>query len=167
MEWMFMPLRRYAEFGGRSRRMEYWMWIVFQVLIGIGFFILVFVVGGGALFAAGENPAAAIAASIAIMIVFGLAILVSLALFIPGLAVAIRRLHDANHSGWWILSPLIGWLILAIGGAMESGAVSLIGMLALVSFSITLLVFYFLDGTPGPNRFGEDPKGGGAADTFA
>jgi uncharacterized membrane protein YhaH (DUF805 family) len=46
MEWMFMPLKRYADFSGRSRRMEYWMWVVFQFLIFIAFMILMVAVGG-------------------------------------------------------------------------------------------------------------------------
>ncbi|QLC24402.1 DUF805 domain-containing protein [Parasphingopyxis algicola] len=167
MEWMFMPLRRYAEFGGRSRRMEYWMWIVFQFLIGIVFQILLFAVGGGAMMAAGGDPTAAIAASGAIMIVFILAILVSLALVIPGIAVTVRRLHDTNRTGWWILAPLSGYILAFLGAAMESTAISLIGLLAVFGLGITLLVFMFLDGTPGPNRYGEDPKGRGAAETFA
>nr|WP_281363130.1 DUF805 domain-containing protein [Parasphingopyxis algicola] len=162
-----MPLRRYAEFGGRSRRMEYWMWIVFQFLIGIVFQILLFAVGGGAMMAAGGDPTAAIAASGAIMIVFILAILVSLALVIPGIAVTVRRLHDTNRTGWWILAPLSGYILAFLGAAMESTAISLIGLLAVFGLGITLLVFMFLDGTPGPNRYGEDPKGRGAAETFA
>ena len=59
-------------------------------------------------------------------------------LFIPALAVTFRRLHDTDRSAWWILVGLIPFL----------------GALA-------LLVFYCLDGTPGANRFGPDPKGRG------
>jgi uncharacterized membrane protein YhaH (DUF805 family) len=62
-------------------------------------------------------------------------LLVALALFLPGLAVGVRRLHDTDRSGWWLLIapvPFVG----AIG----------------------LLVFEVLDGTPGPNRFGPCPK---------
>jgi len=167
MEWMFMPLKRYAEFGGRSRRMEYWMWIVFQFLLGIVFQMLIFAVGGGAMMAAGGDPTGAMAAGGAIMIVFLLAILVSLAFIIPSIAVAVRRLHDTNRSGWWILAPLAGYVLIFLGAGMESSAISLVGGLITIGLAITLLVFYFLDGTPGPNRFGEDPKGRGTADTFA
>ena len=49
MEWMLMPLKRYAEFSGRSRRMEFWMWVVFQFLIGIAFIILMVALGGAAI----------------------------------------------------------------------------------------------------------------------
>ena len=59
----------------------------------------------------------------------------ALAVMLPSLAVAVRRLHDSDKSGWWILLGLTG-----IGG-------------------LVLLIFYLLDGTPGRNRFGADPKG--------
>ena len=68
---------------------------------------------------------------------FRLALLFALALVIPGLAVTVRRLHDTDRSGWTILLGLI----------------PLIG-------AIMLLVFYCSEGTPGPNRFGDDPKAG-------
>lgn len=167
MEWMFMPLRRYAEFSGRSRRMEYWMWIVFQFLLGIVWFILLFAVGGAAILAAGDDPTAAIAAGGAILVVYLFILLVSLALIIPHIAVTVRRLHDTNRTGWWILAPFGGYIIAFLGVGLESSIVSLIGLLAIFGASITLLVFYFLDGTSGPNRYGEDPKGRGTAETFA
>ena len=66
-------------------------------------------------------------------ILFGVALL---GVIVPSIAVAFRRLHDTNRSAWWLLIaflPLIG--------------------------SVVLLIFYCLDGTPGPNRFGQDPKG--------
>jgi uncharacterized membrane protein YhaH (DUF805 family) len=60
---------------------------------------------------------------------------VALALFIPGLAVGVRRMHDQDKSGWWLLIafiPIIGWIV--------------------------LLVFYLTDGTRGTNQYGPDPK---------
>lgn len=167
MEWMFMPIRRYAEFSGRSRRMEYWMWVVFQFLLSIVFFVLMFAVGGAAILAAGNDPTAAVAAGGAIVVIYLLALLVSLALFIPGLAVTVRRLHDTNRTGWWILAPLAGYILAFLGAGLESTAISLVGLLAVFAGGVTLLVFMFLDGTPGPNQYGEDPKGRGTAETFA
>ena len=49
MEWMFLPLKRYAEFSGRSRRMEFWMWVLFQFLLGCAFLIAVFGLAGSAI----------------------------------------------------------------------------------------------------------------------
>ena len=66
--------------------------------------------------------------------------LASLALFLPSLAVTVRRIHDSGNSGWWILISLT-----AIG-------------------SLVILVFALIDGTPGPNRHGPDPKGRPAPD---
>ena len=63
--------------------------------------------------------------------------LLALALIVPGLAVTFRRLHDTNRSGWWILCPIAN------------------------------IIFLFIDGTPGPNRFGPDPKGRGGEQAFA
>jgi uncharacterized membrane protein YhaH (DUF805 family) len=131
MHWMLMPLRRYAEFSGRSRRREYWSFVLLNLLIGL-FLGLVFLVGYYADMSQTEMDTF-------LMPVLWLVMLVSLAFIVPGLAVTIRRLHDTDRSGWnilWGLVPLIG--------------------------AFMLLYFYIGDGTPGPNRFGPDPKGRGA-----
>jgi uncharacterized membrane protein YhaH (DUF805 family) len=107
MDWMLMPLRRYAEFSGRSRRKEYWMFWLLNMLIGL-FVGLVFLVGYYADMSQTEMDTW-------LMPVVYVAGLWSLATLIPGLAVTIRRLHDTDRSGWSILFgliPLIGGLIL-------------------------------------------------------
>jgi uncharacterized membrane protein YhaH (DUF805 family) len=76
---------------------------------------------------------------------FGLAVLV------PSIAVVVRRLHDRDLSGWWYL------------GAIVAGMIPFVGFIA----SIALLVLMFLPGTPGPNRFGPDPKDPSNANVFA
>ncbi len=167
MEWMFLPLKRYAEFTGRSRRMEYWMFVLFEVLIGIAFVILILAVGGGGMLMSGGDPSAVMAAGGAIMAIMALNWLVSLALLIPALAVTVRRLHDTNRSGWWILAPICAYVVVFVGAAVQSQGLTLIGGLAALGTIILLLVFMFLEGTVGPNRFGEDPKGRGTAETFA
>ncbi len=120
MEWYQMALKRYAEFNGRSRRKEYWMFTLYNIVI-----TMVLYVAGLLLLMRG---------SIA-MVFFGLAIIYWLAVLVPGLAVCVRRLHDIDKSGWFILVSLIP----AVGG-------------------IILLVLLCLDGTPGDNRFGPSPK---------
>ena len=126
MTLMFQPLRKYADFNGRARRAEYWLFALLMILISIPFSIIAEIVE-----ATGEmDPATA-----GLFLVFGLAMV---GLLIPSLAVTVRRLHDSNRSGWW---ALIG-LIPLIGG-------------------LVLFVFAILDGTPGLNRFGADPKGRG------
>lgn len=122
MEWMLMPVRRYADFSGRSRRKEFWM---FQ--LGIFLLYIAVVILGAILGAISETLSGIV------MIIFAIAML---GLIIPSLAVAVRRLHDQDKSGWMLL---LGFIPL-IGG-------------------IILLVFYCTDGTPGPNQYGPDPKG--------
>jgi uncharacterized membrane protein YhaH (DUF805 family) len=107
MHWMLMPLRRYADFSGRSRRKEYWSFALLNVLIGL-FVGLVFLVGYYADMSQTEMDTW-------LMPVVYLAGLYSLVALIPGVAVTIRRLHDTDRSGWnilWALVPLFGALLL-------------------------------------------------------
>ena len=140
MEWMLLPLKRYAQFSGRSRRKEYWMFVLLVFIIYVIAMILDSLLGFGTTTRyadVGETGAAAGFNSSGGIIT----LLAMLALFLPSLAVAIRRLHDTDRSGWWIL----------------------IGLIPLIG-AIVLLVFYCTDGTKGPNRFGADPKGENPAD---
>lgn len=150
MEWMIMPLKRYADFQGRSRRMEYWMFalmnfVISMVLVGPTMF---------SIFAAAGDPTSYEAdpfAAVGTLGMLGLGIygLYALAILIPSIAVVVRRLHDRDMSGWWYL----GFIVASI--------VPFVGFIA----SIAFIVIMFLPGTPGPNRFGPDPKGNDA-ETF-
>lgn len=175
MHWMFLPLKRYAEFSGRSRRTEYWMFFLFQMLLGVAFWVLLAIVGGGALMTGGD-PTAMAAAGGAAMIIFALYGLVSLALIIPAIAVTVRRLHDTNRTGWWVLAPIAGYVLMFIGGIMAAGSpdnpglggiLALVGGLAVLVLALVLLVFMFLEGTRGPNNYGPDPKGEALDKVFA
>jgi uncharacterized membrane protein YhaH (DUF805 family) len=104
---MLMPLYRYAEFSGRSRRKEYWMFVLMQWLVaaavGLLVILLHFATATESLVMAALKP------------VLGLAGLFALACFIPGIALTIRRLHDTGRSGWalaWGLLPLLGGFVL-------------------------------------------------------
>lgn len=138
MEWMLMPLRRYADFSGRSRRKEYWMFvlgsIILYAIVGVIFFALAAVGGQGA------DDSLDAGGIIAILLVAA----VALGLFIPTLAVQVRRFHDQDRSGWMVLLGLIPY----VGG-------------------IVVLVFMCLEGTRGENRFGPDSKGENLGDVFA
>jgi uncharacterized membrane protein YhaH (DUF805 family) len=93
-------LRRYADFTGRATRREYWMFFLFALLITIGLGIVDSMLG--TLFIASAF---------------------NLAIFIPWLAVAARRLHDIDRSGWWLLIgfiPLIGSIVLIVFFVMGS-----------------------------------------------
>jgi uncharacterized membrane protein YhaH (DUF805 family) len=92
MDWYLGVLRQYAVFDGRARRKEYWMFVLFNIVIAAALAIVGRVVGlDGAL--------------------RGLYVL---GVLIPSLAVSVRRMHDTGRSGWWllvVLVPLVGWLI--------------------------------------------------------
>lgn len=111
IEWYKMAFQKYADFQTRSTRNEYWWFFLVNLLIIFGVNILV-----GIFSIAGDAPGLALVGS-------GLLILYSLATFIPNLAVSIRRLHDTNRSGWFLLLgliPLVGGIILIVFLAQES-----------------------------------------------
>ena len=87
---------KYADFNGRARRAEYWYFVLFNFLIGTVIGLVVGLIG-----------------------LDWLSYIYSLALFVPGMAITVRRLHDVGKSGWWLLIsfvPLIGaiWLIILL-----------------------------------------------------
>ena len=193
MNWMLMPLKRYADFSGRSRRMEFWMWQVFKFLVGSVFMVIFMVVFGAAFASIGSkdpnqiDTSQLIAASGAVLVIWMIYMLFCLAILIPDIAVGVRRLHDTNRSGWWLLAPIASYFIgimmvvatAGIGASMATddqvgtgllatgGIIGLVVMLVTLGLVLTLLVFWFLDGTPGPNRYGPDPKGRDASQVFA
>lgn len=119
MNWYLYVLKNYATFSGRARRKEYWMFFLFNVLISLGLGVLDVVAGTYSV----EYETGFFSG------------LYSLLVLIPGIAVGVRRLHDTNRSGWWILISLI----------------PIIGVLV-------LFVFMCLDSQLGTNRFGVNPK---------
>ena len=113
MNWYLEVLKKYAVVSGRARRKEYWMFFLFNIII---VFVLGFIEG----LVGGQGI---------------ISTLYSLAVLIPGIAVSVRRLHDINRSGWWLLI----------------GLVPIIG-------AIVLLVFMVQDSQPGENQYGRNPK---------
>ena len=102
---------KYVDFSGRSSRSETWWWVLFSLIANVVAVVLDGTVGSGLVGA-----------------------IVTLGLFLPSLAVQVRRLHDLDRSGWWIL-------------------ISFVPIVGLI-----LLVFWFCKkGTEGENRFGADP----------
>jgi len=152
MDWMLMPLRRYAEFSGRSRRKEYWMYT-----LGL---VIVMVVLSAIESALGINQM--------VLGVYGpLTAILMVATFVPGIAVGVRRLHDTNRSGWWLLALLVPYALFGAGMASTNSALIMAGGLLVLVVAIVLLVFFVSDGTKGANRFGEDPKNPTNAEVFA
>jgi len=113
IEWYLSVLKKYAEFSGRARRSEYWYFALANFIVAVVLNLIdIGIFGFGVL-----------------SWIYGLGVL------IPGLAVGIRRLHDTNRSGWWLLLafiPLIG--------------------------AIVLIVFLVQEGTDGENQYGANPK---------
>jgi uncharacterized membrane protein YhaH (DUF805 family) len=111
--WKRVVLERYAQFTGRARRAEFWWFFLASFIIGIVFNILIAVAS----------------------IFWVVYVIYALAVLIPNIAVGVRRLHDTNKSGWWLLIALI----------------PLVGI-------IVLIVFFATDGLPGPNQYGPSEK---------
>lgn len=172
-----MPLRRYAEFSGRSRRMEFWMWVLFQFLITCVFGIILVALGGAAVMSGDATQLLAVGG--AAIIVYLLLLLMALIFFIPNLAVTVRRLHDTDRSGWWVMLYWGPYLLIIVANmamgasmyagsdAMAGGVFALVAGLAWLVGCIVLLVFMFLEGTRGPNQYGPDPKGQDTGQVFA
>ncbi|MGY0217603.1 DUF805 domain-containing protein [Endozoicomonadaceae bacterium StTr2] len=113
MEWYLKVLKQYAVFSGRARRKEYWMFILINFLIALAIGFVEGLLG---------SPGV-------------LSLVYSLAILIPSIAVTVRRLHDTERSGWWVLIsfiPLIG--------------------------TIVLLIFLVMDSKEGENKYGDYPK---------
>lgn len=162
MEWMILPLKRYADFSGRSRRMEFWMFQVFNLLVYGVLMALSFAgfpwadFGSSPQAGATELENAAEAFSMfgplfwvgAVLIVFWV-----LGTFIPALAVTVRRLHDRGLSGWWYAGLLI------------AGFVPVVNIIAMLGY-LVLFVVLLLPSEPGANKWGDNPKDPGQASVF-
>ena len=102
-----MPIKRYADFKGRSRRKEYWMFTLFQLICLAALFLLIFAVES----ITGDSE-------LGVDIALGIGILGYLGLFfIPGIAVTVRRFHDQGKSGWFYLLsfiPYVGGIIMIV-----------------------------------------------------
>lgn len=134
--------QNYANFQGRAARSEYWFFALFVFIVAGILSALMFATVD---FNTGQISGLGYVV-IAILAVFYLGIL------IPSIAVAVRRLHDRNMSGWWYL----GFIVLS--------AIPFVGIVA----SIAMLVIFCLKGTDGDNRFGPDPlRPSARADIFA
>ncbi|MBQ4890732.1 DUF805 domain-containing protein [Shewanella sp. MMG014] len=120
MDWYIKVLKNYINFKDRARRKEYWFFVLFNVIAGILLGIV-------------DNITGTLNQETGYGLLSGI---YSLAVFLPALGVSVRRLHDTDRSGWWILIaliPLIGALI--------------------------LLYFFVSDSQEETNRFGPNPKG--------
>lgn len=119
MDWYLKVLKQYAVFSGRARRKEYWMFVLFNLIVSFIIGIVTGIIG----VATGSDLSI-------VSFLYGAAVM------LPSIAVGVRRLHDIDRSGWWLLLsfiPILGWIV--------------------------LLVFHVKDSTPGENEYGANPKG--------
>jgi uncharacterized membrane protein YhaH (DUF805 family) len=131
MNWYVKVLKQYVDFSGRARRTEYWMFTLISAVISIVLGLI-----DALLFRAGSFTSVTGGGSVGFTASLGvLGTIYSLAVLLPTLAVSVRRLHDTDRSGWWLL----------------------IGLIPLIG-AIVLLVFFVIPGNQGPNRYGADPK---------
>lgn len=106
VNWYFEVLKKYAVFTGRARRKEYWMFILFNFLVAVVIGAVEGLMGGKGM----------------------ISNIYTLAVFLPSIAVGVRRLHDTDRSGWWLLLPVVN------------------------------IIFLMLEGNSNTNRFGPSPK---------
>jgi uncharacterized membrane protein YhaH (DUF805 family) len=119
MQWYLDVLKKYAQFSGRARRKEYWYFVLFNMIFSI---VLAMV----------DNQTGTLNAESGVGLLSGI---YSLAVLIPSIAVAFRRLHDTGRSAWWLLIgliPIIGWIV--------------------------IIVFLVQDSQEGENEYGVSPK---------
>jgi uncharacterized membrane protein YhaH (DUF805 family) len=115
---MNVVTEHYFDFNGRARRAEFWWYMLVYFIIAVVLGVVQSILGIGSVLTG----------------------LLAIALLLPNLGVGVRRLHDTNRSGWWILIgiiPIVGWIL--------------------------LIYWYVQPGTSGANEFGADPKAGLAA----
>lgn len=136
---------KFADFSGRANCAEFW-------------FFNLFLIAGNALFLilAASRPTLNFVGSVWSFVVL-----------LPSLSVSVRRMHDTDRSGAYILIGFLGGVLFAVGVALlliasvsKGVAAGVLGSFLLVIFGMTLMAWQFvlfcLPGTPGPNRFGDD-----------
>lgn len=134
MYWYLKCLRQYVDFKGRARRKEYWMFFLFNLIFGI------------------------VTSFIDVMIGWKVvSSLYSIAVFLPGLALFVRRLHDIGKSGWWFFVPFVFAFVGGLLGITVPN--SIIPAVIVMIVGIVLPLYWAcLDGEGGSNQWGPDPK---------
>ena len=180
--WALRPIKNYANFSGRASRAELWWFTLFLMISYIGVWItMIAVIGASA--GSGGQPSLGLIGAFGIAWIFML--LFWLAMIIPTIAVQVRRLHDTDRSGWWVGGFYLAYLVYMLimfsmmaslvrtnGAPPDLSPFSGLGILSYLGFgffvySITLLVFFCIGGTEGPNRYGDDPYGRKIEEVFA
>ncbi|MDY3809261.1 DUF805 domain-containing protein [Desulfovibrio porci] len=128
---------KYCCFRGRASRSEFWWFSLCIGLINLGANLLLSPLPRGT--------------------AMGLNFVISLALLLPNLGVTVRRLHDRNLAGWWLLIPIVSLLLWLLGRGAPGGEAGPASALLSLSMCICYLAILSMPGTAGSNRFGPDP----------
>ena len=137
MNWYIKAWKNYAVFNGRATRSEFWYFVLIHVVVILILRVIDHAIWGSySVFELFRHTDDLYSSESLLRLILAISILTTIYfIFVPYLAVAVRRLHDTNHSGWWVLMkiiPIVGWIV--------------------------IFIFLVSDGTPGDNRFGSDPK---------
>lgn len=140
MNWYLEVLKKYAVFDGRARRKEFWYFSLFNYLISFVFLVIDWAAGFSDLIL-GYGP---------------FLLLYTLAVTVPEVAVGARRLHDTNHSGWWLLI----WVPIVLYWFQGNGSGSWWPWVLTITAigTLVLLLWMVRDSDPGENRWGPNPK---------
>jgi len=145
-DWAMRPMQRYAQFSGRASRAEYWWFYLATIIIGLIAGVIDGIMGNTEVGWFGG--------------------IINLALLVPTISVTVRRLHDTDRSGLWLLIGLIAMVVLlavafTLGASENLGfsAMMVVAIIFIMIVAITLFVFMVLPGTDGPNGYGPDPYG--------
>ncbi len=133
MEAIELFFKNYTNFEGRSRRAEYWWVLLANLIIGLVAGFIIGAIGGGF---ADLNVIG--------MLLGAVLVLYLLAILVPSIALAVRRFHDLDQTGWLVLVFML------------VGLIPLIGFLAVIA----QYIWFAMPGTTGPNKYGPDPKSG-------
>lgn len=140
MKWIIGPLKRYADFGGRASRAEFWVFLLFvTVLTQLGHYVDAI---------NGSNVTVAMGMGI-------VELSITLLFLLPSITVGVRRLHDSGRSGWWMMLVYLPWLATLV--SRSDPALTLVSAGALVMGGVAWIVLLVLPGDSGENAFGAPP----------
>lgn len=157
----------YVDFKGRAQRSQFWWWYLFIIIVNV---VLGAIESAAGLQMGKSATDVTVGDTVIPVVNQGAGLLTSvfsLVVLLPTLAVAVRRLHDTGRTGWWIIAPLLAYLVagVLVAIAIAAGAGPLVlavlglGFIVGAILAIVLLVFYIQKGTAGPNTYGPDPLG--------
>ena len=136
----------FANFQGRARRSEFWYSMLFFTILNIVYSLIERSLLGGMSFLTGA---------------------IRLPVIIASLSVTVRRLHDTSKSGYWVMAPIVSFVMIFLGllaGLSQNAndvaeTLVVLGVLFGICSSILLIIFFCIDSVPGTNQYGFDPKG--------